>query len=126
MLLGGEQEHEKNTRLAAATGAYYPGYFSLQEFASLVNRCDVVVTAVTMAMHLAIGLKRPLVLFVNIFNPHEFELYGRGEILTPDLPCHCFFQATCTNSEYDCMTHLPVEKVLHAVGRTLAACSPHL
>lgn len=121
MLLGGEQEHAKNTRLAAATGAYYPGYFSLQEFASLVNTCAVVVTAVTMAMHLAIGLKRPLVLFVNIFNPHEFELYGRGEILTPDEPCHCFFQATCTHAHYDCMNHLPVDKVFQAVERTLAA-----
>lgn len=119
MLLGGEQEHEKNQRLAAATGAFYPGYSSLQDFTSLVNRCDVVVTAVTMAMHLAIGLKKPLILFVNIFNPHEFELYGRGEILVPDKPCTCFFQATCTNPAYKCMENLEVESVVSAVERAI-------
>lgn len=121
MLLGGEQEHEKNQRLATATGAFYPGYFSLEDFTSLVNRCDVVVTAVTMAMHLAIGLKKPLILFVNIFNPHEFELYGRGEILTPGKPCTCFFQATCTNPDYCCMEHLEVNTVAGAVERAIAA-----
>lgn len=120
LLLGGEQEHEKNSRLAARTGAAYLGYFSLREFTSLMNQCDAVVTAVTMAMHLAIGLKKPLILFVNIFNPHEFELYGRGEILTPEHPCTCFFQATCSNAEYQCMEHISVERVVGAVGRSLA------
>lgn len=121
VLLGGEQEHEKNTRLAEKTGAFYPGYFSLRDFLSLVNQCAAVVTAVTMAMHLAIGLKKPLILFVNIFNPHEFELYGRGEIVAPEQPCTCFFQATCSNAEYQCMEHLSVGRVVEAVGRTLAA-----
>ena len=117
MFLGGEQEHEKNLKLSKETGCYYPGHFGFQEFISLVNQCDVVVSAVTMAMHIAIGLKKPLVLMNNIFNRNEFELYGRGEIVEPDKECKCYFSPRCKNEEYFCMEHLPVEKVLSAVLR---------
>ncbi|PLX32405.1 MAG: glycosyltransferase family 9 protein [Ignavibacteria bacterium] len=117
LFLGGEQEHEKNERLAKRSGGLYLGHFPLQTFIALMDRCDVIVSAVTMAMHLAIGLKRPLVLFNNIFNRHEFELYGRGEILEPSKPCTCFFQATCRNEEYQCMEHLEVDRVFDAVQR---------
>lgn len=54
LLLGGPQEHFKNEYLADATKADYLGHFSLDKFISLINRCDVVVSAVTMAAHLAI------------------------------------------------------------------------
>ena len=96
VLLGGPDEHAKNTRLAAATGACYPGHFDLRTFTGLVDRCDLVVSAVTMAMHLALGLGKRLVLLNNIFNPHEFELYGRGVIVQPEQACSCFFQPRCT------------------------------
>ncbi len=117
LLLGGEQEHEKNLRLAERTGAFYPGHFPLKQFISLVDQCDAVVTGVTMAMHVAIGLRKPIVLYVNIFNPHEFELYGRGEIVMPRMACKCFFQPSCSNTEYTCMEHLHVADVFAAVCR---------
>lgn len=121
LFLGGEQEHDKNTAFAAASGGLYLGHFSLKEFIAEMDRCDVIVSAVTMAMHLAIGLHKPLILFNNIFNRHEFELYGRGEILEPSRPCTCFFQATCRNEEYRCMEHLEVDRVFDAVTRAVDA-----
>jgi ADP-heptose:LPS heptosyltransferase len=117
LFLGGEQEDGKNRVFAAASGGAYLGHYPLKDFIALMDRCDVIVSAVTMAMHLAIGLKKPLILFNNIFNRHEFELYGRGEILEPSKPCICFFQATCRNEEYRCMEHLEVERVFEAVVR---------
>ncbi len=96
VLLGGPDENDKNARLAAASGACYPGHFDLRTFIGLVDRCDVVVSAVTMAMHIALGLGKRLVLINNIFNPHEFELYGRGTIVQPPQPCGCYFQPRCT------------------------------
>ena len=121
LFLGGEQEHDKNTAFAAASGGLYLGHFSLKEFIAEMDRCDVIVSAVTMAMHLAIGLHKPLILFNNIFNRHEFELYGRGEILEPSKPCTCFFQATCRNEEYRCMEHLETGRVFDAVTRAVVA-----
>lgn len=115
MLLGGPEEDARNTKLAAQTGAYYPGTFSLSAFIGVMDSCDLVVSAVTMAMHIAIGLRKPLVLFNNIFNPHEFELYGRGRILAPAQACTCFFQPSCRNPSF-CMETLRPETVLGAIG----------
>jgi heptosyltransferase-2 len=108
LLLGGEQEHAKNLRIARKSGARYLGHFPLPQFINLVDQCDLVVTAVTMAMHITIGLGKKIVLFNNIFNRHEFELYGLGEILEPDIPCTCFYSPVCPN---ECMRHISVDRV---------------
>jgi hypothetical protein len=108
LLLGGEQEDAKNRRIAAKSGAHYLGHFPLRQFINEVHQCDLVVTAVTMAMHIAIGLKKKLVLFNNTFNRHEFELYGRGVILEPDFDCSCYYSPVCPNN---CMQYLHVDTV---------------
>lgn len=119
LLLGGSQEDEKNKYFADKTNAYYPGYFSLGIFISLMNQCDAVVSAVTMGMHIAVGLKKPLILMNNIFNKAEFELYGRGEIVQPSVECKCFFSPKCKNDEYFCMDHLSVDSIYSAVVKSL-------
>ena len=116
LLLGGPDEHEKNTRLAKATGAEYLGHFPLKQFINLVDQCDLVITAVTMAMHIVIGLEKKMVLFNNIFNKHEFELYGNGQILEPEFACDCFFANICPN---DCMQYIYVDKVLSTCEQLL-------
>ena len=78
----------------------------------LLNRCDTIVTAVTMAMHLAVGLGKIVILFNNIFNRNEFYLYNRGEILEPDFDCDCYFTPVCPNN---CMQYLKPEKVLNTL-----------
>lgn len=117
MLLGGPQEHERNIEIAERTGAEYNGYVPMDSFIELVDNCDIIVTGVTMALHIAIGLKKQVVVMNNIFNRHEFELYGRGEIVEPALECKCYYGAVCTNNEYKCIEHLSVESVYNAVNR---------
>ena len=119
LLLGGKQEHEKNQFYHEKTGVEYLGYFSLNDFISLVDKTDIVVSAVTMGMHIAMGRKKPLVLMNNIFNPYEFELYGRGEIVQPQKQCTCFFSPKCTNDEYFCMDHLTVDQIFDAVKNNI-------
>lgn len=116
VLLGGEQEDEKNKFIAKESGAKYLGHYNLEGFIALVNQCDLVVTAVTMAMHLTIGLKKKIVLFNNIFNKHEFYLYNRGIILEPDFDCDCYYAAVCPN---DCMQYLKAEKVFEAINELI-------
>ena len=55
----------------------------------------------------------------NIFNKHEFELYGRGEVVEPEKECTCFFSPKCKNEEYFCMDHMSVESILEAVIRNI-------
>ena len=103
LLLGGPDEHDKNIRLSAETGAFYEGVMNLKEFIGLVSHCDLVVTAVTMALHIAIALEKKIVLLNNIFNKAEFHLYGLGKIIEPDVPCKaCYkqnFDAGCVVSD---------------------------
>jgi heptosyltransferase-2 len=121
IFLGGEQEDEKNRILAEKSVGKYFGHFRLNKFISLVNECDFVVTAVTMALHIAIGLKKKLILFNNIFNKNEFYLYGRGIILEPEFDCDCYYTPVCPNN---CMQYLYPDKVLKEVLGLSAEKSP--
>ena len=120
VLLGGEAEHPRNQRLHEATGAHYPGTFALPQFINLLYQMDGIVTQVTMAMHISIALRKPTILMNNIFNPYEFDLYGRGQIVGPDRQCVCFYRGSCRLGT-SCMEELPAEKVFAAVQQSVPA-----
>lgn len=114
VFLGGELEDDKNTRMAKNSGVFYPGHFSLEEFISLTNAMDVIVTQVSMMMHIATGLKKKMVLCNNIFNKNEFELYGRGVIVEPSTGCECYYGNTCSRGR-SCMHDITPEQILTAL-----------
>lgn len=114
VLLGGEQEDEKNKRIANQTNAKYFGHFPLNQFINLVNQCDLVVTQVTMGMHLTIGLGKKIVLMNNIFNPHEFDLFGLGEIVSPPKKCQCFYKGKCIDGT-SCMETLTPKHIMDTI-----------
>ena len=62
-------------------------------------------------MHIALALKKQLMLFHNIFNVHEFELYDRGIIIEPISGCDCYFGNSCSR-EKSCMHDISVQDVL--------------
>ncbi|PWJ34224.1 glycosyltransferase family 9 protein [Sediminitomix flava] len=114
VLLGGKQEDEKNRFYSEQADVFYPGHFSLEEFIALTANCDIIVTQVSMMMHIATGLKKKMVLFNNIFNKYEFELYGRGVIVEPQSGCDCFYGNSCSR-ERRCMHDLSVEQAMTAL-----------
>ncbi|MFN4083829.1 MAG: glycosyltransferase family 9 protein [Bacteroidia bacterium] len=116
LLLGGEAEHERNLQIQQRSGADYLGHFSLYEFINLVNQCHLVVTQVTMGMHITLALGKRIVLMNNIFNPHEFDLFGKGEIVMPDKQCKCFYRGSCIDG-ISCMENLPPQKIASSVDR---------
>lgn len=118
LILGGPEEDEKNKKFVEDTGAFYPGTYSLQEFISITANTDLVVTAVSMMMHIATAIKKPMILFVNIFNKNEFELYNRGEIIEPPSGCDCFYGTKCKRENH-CMNDISVEMVYDAIVRNL-------
>jgi heptosyltransferase-2 len=116
LLMGGPDEDELNKEYARLTGAWYPGHFPLPEFIALSSAADIVVTQVSMMMHIAIALRTPLVLMNNIFNANEFELYGRGVIVGPSTGCDCYYGETCSRSRH-CMLDLGVDRVFGEIAR---------
>ena len=117
VLLGGPDEDGQNRRLQSVTGAWYEGTYPLDQFANLVDRCSLVVTAVTMTLHLALALEKRVVLLNNIFNRNEFELFGLGTILEPP-NCTCYYAQSCDKG---CMNDLTVEQVYQGVVDLLQA-----
>ena len=118
LLLGGSQEHEKNVTISERSGATYLGHFPLNKFINLINQCDLVVTQVTMSMHLTIGLGKKIVLMNNIFNPNEFNLFDLGEIIEPPKPCECYYKGNCINGT-SCMETISTDTILDAVERNI-------
>jgi len=114
LIMGGPEEVERNASIAAKLGAPASGVLPLGVFYGLVKKCATVVTSVTQMMHLAIGARRPLVLLNNIFNQHEFELYGRGCILEPPLACDCFYKSRCQTGR-NCIGEITPETVFEAI-----------
>lgn len=115
LLLGGENEDEKNRKIAKESGASYLGYFPLKKFFSLINQCDMIVTAVSMALHIAIALNKKVVLFNNIFNRNEFELYGLGQIIEPTVECLGCFRGECSQNCMDLIKPNQVFEVCQGV-----------
>ena len=118
LLLGGPQEDEMNKEIAAKSPVAYPGFFDLADFLHLVDRCHVVVTSVTMALHIAIALEKKIVLLNNIFNKNEFELYEQGEILHPEgKDCLGCYKNSCPEA---CMSTIPPSRVSETIQHLLS------
>jgi heptosyltransferase-2 len=122
VLLGGEAEDENNRYLSEQTGAYYPGHFSLKEFIAITSNCDLVVTQVSMMMHIVTALNVPLVLMNNIFNSHEFYLYNNGVIVQPTTGCDCYYGNTCKRGR-SCMHDISVQMVTDEIMKLINAKS---
>ena len=116
LLLGGEAEDARNKEIQKCSGATYLGYYSLFEFINLVNQCELIITQVTMGMHITLALGKKIILMNNIFNPNEFDLFGKGEIVMPDKSCKCFYRGSCLDGT-SCMEELPAQKIAAAVER---------
>ncbi len=114
LLLGGKQEDQKNSELAKNTGVIYLGHFPLDQFVSLVNQTELVVSQVTMGMHITLALGKKLVLMNNIFNKHEFDLFDNGVIIEPTKKCECFYLGKCKNGQ-SCMTDILPEAIFSAI-----------
>lgn len=119
MLVGGPQEHERNTRISKLTSAKYFGLFDYKNFIGLLSLSDIVVTPVTFTLHAAIGLEKKIVLLNNVFNKSEFHLYGNGAILEPNLSC-----LMCYKPDFDkdcpivpCMDLIKPEKIFEEIKK---------
>jgi len=121
-LLGGPREKTLNRRLArkARVKVYDAGTDnSLLEFAGFLDRMDVVICSDTLAMHLALALKKKTVVLFGPTCPAEIELYGRGRKLFAEADCAPCYRQTCPKPV--CMIRLSPGQVLQAVREVAAS-----
>lgn len=126
LLLGGPREVERNARIASSaahsvinTGNDNP----IRKFAGIVGNCDLLVTGDTLALHLAIGLKVPVLVLLGPTCHQEIELYGRGAKIISDFECSPCYLSRCPK-ETTCMDATPVERVYEEARRLIVSKQP--
>lgn len=84
ILMGGESERDLNSRLMQKIGSQSKQIIdagcdnTVEEFIGVMSLCDLVVALDSLAMHVAIGLRKKVVAIFGPTAPQEIDLYGRG------------------------------------------------
>jgi heptosyltransferase-2 len=121
LLLGGPKEKQRNQEILGKTeGAVIDAGCdnTLGQFAALVNLCDLVVAGDTIALHLAIGLKKKILALFGPTCAQEIELYGRGEKINSPLSCAPCYRRSCSVTP-NCMEAIGTEEVMRKVRALL-------
>jgi ADP-heptose:LPS heptosyltransferase len=117
LLLGGPEEIETIKKLKKE----YPYLIdtgcdnSLLEFAAIVELCDLVITADTLALHIATALQKKIIALFGPTSANEIELYGKGVKLSSPDGCKCYYRKYCTE-EISCMEKISSEMVIEAIN----------
>jgi heptosyltransferase-2 len=120
LLLGGPEELEIITQLAKEHNNLLDTGFdnSLLEFAAIIDLCDVVITADTLALHIATALEKKIIALFGPTAANEIELYGKGIKLSSPDECNCYYRKYCSE-EMSCMEKITSEMVIKAMGSLL-------
>jgi ADP-heptose:LPS heptosyltransferase len=121
LLLGGPEEIERNKEILRKsrvplidTGTDN----SLPDFCGILALCDIIVTADSLAMHLAIALKKQIIAFFGPTVAQEIELYGRGETIVVKADCAPCYRKEC-NQSTSCMERLDAKTILTALNKVI-------
>ncbi|MEM7516203.1 MAG: glycosyltransferase family 9 protein [Planctomycetota bacterium] len=110
LVLGGPAESERSAAILAGLARTEEGESgllrgidagvdnSLLEFAALVSFTDLVISSDSLAMHVAIAQRVPVVCFFAPTSAAEIELYGRGAKVASTSPDACTYRADVDTS----------------------------
>ncbi|MDD5130589.1 MAG: glycosyltransferase family 9 protein [Candidatus Omnitrophica bacterium] len=84
---------------------------TLKEYIDWVNSCRILVTGDSLGMHIALALKKKVIILMGSTSWHEIETYGRGIILKAGLSCSpCYKKNKCSRASF-CMDLITPEMV---------------
>lgn len=97
ILLGGPEETDRNElikkRLPFLVDSGTKN--TLNDFASIVNLCNTVITSDSLAMHTAVALKKKVITFFAPTSHKEIELYNNGHKVLPIKGCVGCYRKEC-------------------------------
>ncbi|MBM3334374.1 glycosyltransferase family 9 protein [Candidatus Sumerlaeota bacterium] len=131
VLLGGPLEVDLNRAILervgqlpvglhpASAGVFDSGcHNTLEQFLGIIECCDIVVSADSLAMHLAIARKKQVVALFGPTCHQEVDLFGRGEKIVTDFDCAPCYLTRCEKHP-NCMEALRGATVADAVRRCI-------
>lgn len=120
LLLGGPEEIEIIKHLTKEYNYLFDTGCdnSLNEFAAIVDLCDVVITADTLALHIATALEKKIIALFGPTSSNEIELYGKGiKLISPD-GCKCYYRKYCSE-KISCMEKISPDMVIESIDLLL-------
>ncbi|MFA6889313.1 MAG: glycosyltransferase family 9 protein, partial [Candidatus Woesearchaeota archaeon] len=98
LILGGLDEIERNKKIKELCPN--PNIISIEptkkirEFASIINLCDLIITADTLALHISLALEKKTIAFFGPTSPWEIEMFGLGDKIFKQNECLCCYKQT--------------------------------
>jgi len=87
----------------------------IREYVADINECKLVVSGDSLAMHLALALKKKVVGIFGPTSPYEIEMYGRGKKVFANMDCiSCYKKAICEKNP-NCMQSISVGDVYNVI-----------
>lgn len=116
LLLGGNDEKQTMDNLSGDNNSLINtgSGNNINQFAAIVDLCDLIITADTFALHIATALDKKIIALFGPTSMSEVELYGKGIKLKAEEECECFYQRKCTQ-EISCMQKISAEQVCSAL-----------
>ena len=90
----------------------------IRKFAGIIGNCNLVITGDTLAMHIAIGLKVPVLTILGATCHQEIELYGRGAKIISEFDCSPCYLSTCPE-QVTCMDAVSADSVFESASELL-------
>jgi heptosyltransferase-2 len=121
LLLGGPREKDINKRILSRVSSKVIDTGcdnSIGQYAGIIDLCDMIITGDTLTLHLAIALKKQVVVFFGSTARQEIELYERGMKILPDIGCSPCYKKDCSIGE-ECMKQITPARVVDAVKKLL-------
>lgn len=126
LVCGGREEAERNSRIVSAAGrgevVRAPGDLGLLTFTALLGACQVVVSSDSLALHLAVTQRVPVVTVFGPTSDAEIDLFGAGEKVVTGLPCRRCYLKDCEVRPH-CMQSIGVDQLFAAACRWLPRSS---
>jgi len=118
VLLGGPEDTERNARIYQQVGDKVintPTTDGIRRGVCYENICDVVITGDTFGMHLAIALKKYVIVWFGVSCWTEIDLYDRGVKLIPEgLECSPCWKRVCPYN-LECIQMIDLDRIVREV-----------
>jgi len=118
VLLGGPEDTERNAEIVRQCGDLVvstPTTEGVRRGICYEQVCDVVVSGDSFGMHVAIGLKKYVIVWFGVSCPPEIDLFDRGVKLIPEgLECSPCWKKACPYN-LECIQMIDLERIVTEV-----------
>ncbi len=126
LLFGGKKEKQRNQQIVSSLQNYVVDKKlidtgcdnSLREFFALVNLCDILITSDTLALHVAVGLRKKVLALFGPTSSSEIELYKLGKKIITPLDCYSCYRRVC-NKKPDCMESISPQNIFKELRKII-------